>query len=238
MFNELKKEGIKSKKYGIRIDSGDLAYLSIEARKMLDSAGFSDALICSSNDLDENIILSLNNQGAKIDLYGVGTKLITGEPVSSLGGVYKMSAIEDDYNNFIPKLKISENSEKITNPDNKNVYRLYDNNDKIISDYITLYDEEITNDEDLTIFDPIETWKKTELKKDEYKIENMLKDIIINGKLVYNDNTIKEKNNYFNESLNKFNENHLRLTNPKEFHVDLSKKLYDLKNNLLHNYRG
>lgn len=238
VFDKLKQEGIVSKKYGIRIDSGDLAYLSIEARKMLDEAGYKDALICASNDLDENIIYSLDIQGAKIDMYGVGTKLITGEPVSSLGGVYKMSAISDDNGNFIPKIKISENTEKITNPGNKEVYRIYDSDNKIVADLITLCDEELTNNEDLELFDPIETWKKTLLKKKEYKIEKMLKDIIIDGKLVYNDISVNEKKSYFNQNLNKFNENHLRLINPKEYHVDLSDKLYDLKNQLLHNYRG
>ena len=133
---------------------------------MLDEAGFTDALICVSNDLDENLIMSLNNQGAKIDLYGVGTKLITGHPESSLGGVYKMSAIKDKTdNNFTPKIKISENSDKITNPGNKEVYRIYDENDKIVADLIALNDEVVDNTNNMTLFDPIETWKKTTLTK-------------------------------------------------------------------------
>ena len=237
VFKDLKKEGWTSKKYGIRIDSGDLCYLSIESRKMLDEAGFTDALICVSNDLDENLIMSLNNQGAKIDLYGVGTKLITGHPESSLGGVYKMSAIKDKTdNNFTPKIKISENSDKITNPGNKEVYRIYDENDKIVADLIALNDEVVDNTNDITLFDPIETWKKTTLTKNNYRVEKMLKDIIIDGKLVYNDISVKEKANYFKEQMTHFNNDHLRITNPKEYHVDLSQKLYDTKMQMLHSF--
>lgn len=239
VFKKLKEECWTSKKYGIRIDSGDLCYLSLESRKMLDEAGFEDALICASNDLDEYLIMSLKEQGAKIDLYGVGTKLITGDPESSLGGVYKMSAIKDKNDKqFEAKIKISENSEKITNPGNKEVFRIYDKNDKIIADLITLCDENIDTNCDLTIFDPIETWKKTTLLKNNYRIEKMFKDIIIDGKLVYNDISIKEKANYFNEQKSHFNEDHLRITNPKEYHVDLSQKLYDTKMKMLHEYRN
>lgn len=239
VFKKLKDEGWTSKKYGIRIDSGDLCYLSIESRKMLDEAGFKDALICVSNDLDENLIMSLNNQGAKIDLYGVGTKLITGHPESSLGGVYKMSAIKDkNENKFIPKIKISENSDKITNPGNKEVYRIYDENDKIVADLIALADEKIDTNEDITLFDPIETWKKTVLHKNKYKVEKMLKEIIIDGKLVYTDTSVKAKADYFKEQMTHFNSDHLRITNPKEYHVDLSKKLYDTKMKMLQDHRN
>lgn len=238
VFQDLKKEGWTSNKYGIRIDSGDLCYLTIESRRMLDEAGFTDALVCVSNDLDENLIMSLNNQGAKIDLYGVGTKLITGHPEGSLGGVYKLSAIKDkDDNKFIPKIKISENSDKITNPGNKEVYRIYDENDKIVADLITLDDEIINTNKALTLFDPIETWKKTILQKGKYKVEKMLKEIIKDGTVVYNDISIKEKKEYFKNQMSHFNSDHLRITNPKEYHVDLSQKLYDIKMKMLHDYR-
>ena len=235
VFKEMKKENINLTKYGIRIDSGDLAYLSNEARKMLDSEGFTDALICVSNDLDESIIMSLEYQKAKIDLYGVGTKLITCDPDGSLGGVYKMSAI-GDLENLEPKIKISENSEKITNPGNKEVYRIFHNNN-MIADLIALSDEVVDNKNDLELFDPVETWKKTYLKKNEYTVEKMLKPIILNGELVYKDCSLKEKNEYFNETKKYLTENHLRLINPKEYYVDLSKKLYELKLNMLYNYK-
>lgn len=236
VFKDLKKGGVKFTKYGIRLDSGDLAYLSKEARIMLDEAGFTDALICASNDLDENVIQSLNLQGAKIDLYGVGTKLITGEPVSSLGGVYKLSAIFDKKtNSFKPKIKISENSEKVTNPGDKEVYRIYDLDGKVVADYITLSDEVVDNKSNLVLFDPVETWKKTELKANEYTIEKKLKPIFIDGDLVYKDNTVLEKKKYFETQKSKFYENHLRLVNPKEYHVDLSTKLYELKMHMLSN---
>lgn len=236
VFKDLKKEGVKFTKYGIRLDSGDLAYLSKQARIMLDEAGFTDALICASNDLDENVIQSLNLQGAKIDLYGVGTKLITGEPVSSLGGVYKMSAIyDDDKKNYIPKIKISENTEKVTNPGDKEVYRIYDLDGKVIADYIALIDEDVDNKSDLVLFDPVETWKKTELKANEYTIEKKLKPIFVDGELVYKDTSVLDKKKYFELQKTKFYENHLRLVNPKEYHVDLSQKLYDLKMKMLSN---
>ena len=127
VFKEMRDNGIKSKKYGIRLDSGDLAYLSKKARKMLDDEGFDDAIICASNDLDENLIASLKTQGAKIDLWGVGTKLITSSSHASFGGVYKLVAIEDKKTKkLVPKIKISENAAKLTNPGNKLVYRIYD----------------------------------------------------------------------------------------------------------------
>ena len=178
-FDYMKEKGIKSKKFGIRLDSGDLAYLSKEARKMLDDAGYKDAVICASNDLDEDLIMSLNMQGAKIGLYGVGTKLITGNG-STLGGVYKLSSVYDDAKKeFIPKLKISSNVEKVTNPGNKEVYRIYDNNNKIIADLISFHDEEFDDSEELTIFDPVHTWKKRDLKPGEYKMKKMLSLLVI-----------------------------------------------------------
>ena len=235
-FDYMKENGIESKKFGIRLDSGDLAYLSKEARKMLDDAGYKDAVICASNDLDEDLIMSLNMQGAKIGLYGVGTKLITGNG-ATLGGVYKLSSVYDENKKeFVPKLKISSNVEKVTNPGNKEVYRLYDNDNKIIADLITLYGEKFDENKELEIFDPVNTWKRRTLKVGEYKMKKMLKPIFIDGKLVYDRKTVNESKKHFAEELETLYEDNKRLTNPKEVYVDLSQKLYDTKIELLSMY--
>lgn len=235
-FDYMKEQGIKSKKFGIRLDSGDLAYLSKEARKMLDAAGYKDAVICASNDLDEDLIMSLNQQGAKIGLYGVGTKLITGNG-STLGGVYKLSSVYDENKKeFTPKLKISSNVEKVTNPGNKEVYRIYDNENKIIADLITFYDEEFDTNKELTIFDPVHTWKKKTLMPGEYKMKKMLNPIFVDGKLVYKRKSVAESKKYFWGELETLYEDNKRLTNPKEIYVDLSQKLYDTKIKLLSDY--
>lgn len=235
-FDYMKEHGIKSTKYGIRLDSGDLAYLSKEARKMLDEAGYKDAVICASNDLDENLITSLHMQEAKIGLYGVGTKLITGEG-ASFGGVYKLSSVYDEEKKeFIPKLKISSNAEKVTNPGNKEVYRIYDNDNKIIADYITFYDEVIDEDKDLEIFDPVETWQKKLLKAGSYKMKKMLNPIFIDGKLVYQRKKVTELKKHFEIELTTLYDDNKRLINPKEIYVDLSKKLYDKKIEILNKY--
>ena len=232
-FDYMKANGIESKKFGIRLDSGDLAYFSKEARKLLDEAGYKDAVICASNDLDENLIISLNVQGAKIGLYGVGTKLIAGNG-ATLGGVYKLSSVYDEKNNkYIPKLKISSNVEKVTNPGNKEVYRIYGEDNKIVADLITLYDEELDNTKELTIFDPEHTWKKRKLLPNKYTIKKMLKPIFENGKLVYERKTVAESKKYFEKELATLYEDNKRLTNPKEIYVDLSHKLYDTKMELL-----
>ncbi len=235
-FDYMKENGITSKKFGIRLDSGDLAYLSKEARKMLDEAGYNDAVICASNDLDENLIMSLNVQGAKIGLYGVGTKLITGNG-STLGGVYKLSSVYDnDKKEYIPKLKISSNAEKVTNPGNKEVYRIYDENNKIKADLITFYDEVIDESKELTLFDPVNTWKRQTLMPGTYKAKKMLKTIFENGKLVYERKTVAESKKYFEDELETLYDDNRRNTNPKEIYVDLSQKLYDTKIKLLSEY--
>ena len=235
-FDYMKENGIKSKKFGIRLDSGDLAYLSKEARKMLDDAGYKDAVICASNDLDENLIMSLNMQGAKIGLYGVGTKLITGNG-STLGGVYKLSSVYDEIKKeFVPKLKISSNVEKVTNPGNKEVYRVYDENGKLFADLISFHDEEFDEEKELTLFDPVNTWKKRTMIPGQYKIKKMLKPIFENGKLVYERKTVAESKKYFEKELETLYDDNKRLTNPKEIYVDLSQKLYDKKIELLSLY--
>ena len=235
-FDYMKEKGIKSSKYGIRLDSGDLAYLSKTARKMLDDAGYKDAIICASNDLDENLIMSLNVQGAKIGLFGVGTKLITGNG-STLGGVYKLSSVYDENTKtFNPKLKISSNVEKVTNPGNKDVYRIYDEDNKIFADLITFFDEEIDENKELRLFDPANTWKSRIMEKGKYKIKKMLKPIFVDGKLIYKRKSVLESKKHFEDELKTLNEDHKRLTNPKEIYVDLSQKLYDKKIELLSMY--
>lgn len=240
VFNELRQSGIKLKRYGIRLDSGDLAYLSKKAKKMLDAAGFSDAIISASNDLDENLISSLKLQGAKINSWGVGTNLITSKDHPSFGGVYKLAAIFcKEENRFIPKIKLSENAEKITNPGNKTIYRLYDKeNVKIIADLICFDDEVLNENEDLLIFDPIETWKKTKLKAGTYTIRKMLLPIFIKGELVYKSPSVMEMQAYCLSELNTLWEESKRLEYPHKPYVDLSRKLWEEKNRLLEEYHA
>lgn len=235
-FDYMKENGIQSKKFGIRLDSGDLAYLSKEARKMLDAAGYKDAVICASNDLDEELIMSLNAQGAKIGLYGVGTKLITGNG-ATLGGVYKLSSVYDEEKKeFSPKIKISSNVEKVTNPGNKEVYRVYDENGKTFADLITFSDEKIDESKELILFDPVNTWKKRVMEPGKYNIKKMLKPIFVDGKLVYERKAVAESKKHFESELATLYDDNKRLTNPKEIYVDLSQKLYDKKIELLSIY--
>ena len=237
-FEYMKSKGINSKKYGIRLDSGDLAYLSKEARIMLDEAGFKDAIICASNDLDEEVIQALKIQNAEITLYGIGTKLITGAG-STLGGVYKLSSVYDEKDKkYIPKIKISSNSEKITNPGDKEVYRIYNVEDnKFIADLIALsdevYDEAFTQNNDLLIKDEFDDWKKKLLKKGTYKMVKMLNKVFENGKLVYNRRSVKESADYFNKELATLSEDNKRLVYPKKLYVDISDKLYNIKYKIL-----
>ena len=164
VFQEFKDAGKPLIKYGIRLDSGDLAYLSKEARKMLDEAGFPEATICASNDLDEFLLHDLKMQGAAIDSWGVGTNLITSKDCPSFGGVYKLAAIQNEEGEFVPKIKISENTEKITNPGNKTIYRIYEKQaERSKADLICFADEVIDPKQDLLLFDPMDTWKKTKL---------------------------------------------------------------------------
>ncbi len=233
VFKEMEKNGVKLKNYGIRLDSGDLAYLSIEARKMLDEAGFKDAIISASNDLDEGLIESLKlQQGAKINSWGVGTHLITARDCPSFGGVYKLAAILKD-GKFVPKIKLSENSEKVTNPGNKKVVRIYEKESgKIKADLICFENEVFDEKEDLTIFSPKEIWKKTVLKGGEYVLREMLEPLFIKGKCVYEKRDVMEIRKYCQEELNSLWKETRRLVNPHEVYVDLSKKLYDTKMSL------
>lgn len=234
VFSEMKAEGRMPHKYGIRLDSGDLAYLSKKARKMLDDAGFTDAAICASNDLDEYLIHDLNNQGAKIDSWGVGTHLITSKDCPSFGGVYKLAAIQNEDGEFIPKIKLSENTEKITNPGNKTVYRIYDNETgKMKADLICFADEVFNTKEDLLLFDPIETWKKTKLKGGTYSMREMMIPIFINGECVYTSPDVTEIARYCEQEKNTLWDEVRRLFNPHKVYIDLSDRLYEVKKNLL-----
>ena len=192
-YDAMKEEGIPLKRFGIRLDSGDLAYLSKKARKMLDEAGYPDAIISASNDLDENLIASLKAQGACITSWGVGTNLITSESQPSFGGVYKLAATYSDEGQWVPKIKLSENSEKITNPGNKQIYRIIEKDSgKVFADYIALEEERFSEAEDLVLFDPIDTWKKSTLKGGSYEMRPLLVPIFLGGKLVYNCPSVEE----------------------------------------------
>ena len=226
VFQELKAEGHKPK--GIRLDSGDLAYLSKEARRMMDEAGFTETIICVSGDLDERSINSLLQQGAKIDSWGVGTKLITSEDLPALGGVYKLAGVFDENGNVTPKIKLSDNTAKITNPGFKNLYRLYDReNGMAIADLITLHGEVVDDSKPLTLFHPVETWKEHEV--DNFYAVSLQQTIVKNGKLVYEFPKLLDVQAYSKEQLGKFWEEYLRLDVPQVYKVDLSNELHALK---------
>jgi len=236
-YDAMKEEGIPLKRFGIRLDSGDLAYLSKKARKMLDEAGYPDAIISASNDLDENLIASLKAQGACITSWGVGTNLITSESQPSFGGVYKLAATYSDEGQWIPKIKLSENSEKITNPGNKQIYRIIEKDSgKVFADYIALEEERFSEAEDLVLFDPIDTWKKSTLKGGSYEMRPLLVPIFLGGKLVYNCPSVEEIKAHCKKEQESLWEECRRLTNPHDVHVDLSDKLYEMKKGLLAQY--
>jgi nicotinate phosphoribosyltransferase len=229
VFKEMKAKGIESDLYGIRLDSGDLAYLSKEARKILDESGLEDAVIVASNNLDENIITSLNLQGAQIDLYGVGTKLITSYDCPAFGAVYKISKYNDE-----AKIKLSDNIEKMTNPGDKKLIRIYDKESgKIRADLITLQKEKISENQSLTLFDARDTWKTNTLKKGSYKLREMLQPIFKNGELIYDSPSVEKIKEYAEKEKNSLSEEYKRLTNPHIMKVDLSDELFDLKQKLI-----
>lgn len=231
VFDEvLKPKGIRPA--GIRLDSGDLAYLSKKVRTMLDEAGYADAKICVSNSLDEHLITSLLEQDAKIDSFGVGENLITAKSDAVFGGVYKLVAIEKD-GKVIPKIKISENVEKITNPSFKKVYRFYSKETNYaIADVITLADEVVSED-GYELFDEHNTWKKKHISN--YYVKELQEKIFENGKLIYKSPDLKEIAKYSKEQLNTIWDEVKRLRNPQKYYVDISQKLYDLKNKMLNN---
>ncbi len=234
VFQEMRQAGVPLTYYGVCLDSGDLAYLSKKARKMLDDAGFPDAVISASNDLDEFLIDSLKAQGATITSWGVGTNLITSKDCPSFGGVYKLSAIMDESGNFIPKIKLSENTEKITNPGNKTILRVYEKESgKIKADLICLVDEHYSEDEPLLLFDSHEPWKKTLLAPGKYTLREIMIPIFKGGKCVYESPRTMDIRDYCQAELNTLWDETRRLVNPHKVYVDLSKKLYDMKIQLL-----
>jgi len=239
VFKQMQESGIELKSYGIRLDSGDFAYLSKEARKMLDEAGFKDASICVSSDLDEYLILDLKGrQGAKINSWGVGTRLITSDDCPSFGGVYKLAAQADSNGKLVPRIKISENPEKVTNPGVKKVFRLYDSTtNKIKADLITLEDETIDTSENITLFDPFATWKRMTLYSGKYTVKEILIPIFKDGKCVYKSPSVMEIQQYCKNELDTLWDEHKRFINPQTVPVDLSRKLYDLKQNMINNLR-
>lgn len=233
IFKELRAAGHKP--VGIRIDSGDLAYLTKKARKMLDDAGFEDTIICASGDLDESSIRSLKEQGAKIDSWGVGTKLITSADLPALGGVYKLAAV---YENGveIPKIKLSDTTEKITNPAFKEVYRIYDNKTgKAIADYIVRADETVDESKPLELFHPTETWKRMTVT--DFTARKLRVQMMQNGKRVYPVQPLKEIAAYFKNEYAKFWEEYTRLDMPHIYKVDLSLALYRLKKSMVEEYK-
>ena len=230
-FNEvLKPMGIT--KCGIRLDSGDLAYLTREARKMLDEAGWTDCKISVSNSLDEYIIRDILRQGAQIDMFGVGERLITAKSEPVFGGVYKLAAIEEPDGTVVPKIKISENVEKITNPHHKKLYRFYaKDTGKAIADYLTVYDEVVDDSKDMTIFDPDATWKTKRVYN--FTARELQVPVFKDGKLVYKLPSLEEIRAYCLAQVDTLWDEVKRFDNPQTYFVDLSQKLWDIKYSLL-----
>ena len=231
VFNEvLKPRGIT--KCGIRLDSGDMAYLTQKARKMLDDAGWTECKISVSNSLDEYIIQDLLRQGAQIDMFGVGERLITARSEPVFGGVYKLAAVVKDDGTIEPKIKISENVGKITNPHFKKLYRFYGNDTgKAIADYLCLHDESVDDSKDLEIFDPEATWKTKTVYN--FTARELQVPIFKNGELVYQCPSLAEIRNYCASEVDKLWDEVKRFDNPHTYYVDLSQKLWDIKYGLL-----
>lgn len=219
---------------GIRIDSGDITYLSKKARVMLDEAGFEDVKIVASNSLDEYIIRDMLLQGAKVDSFGVGERLITASSAPVFGGVYKLSAIEKD-GEMIPKIKLSENAAKVTTPGAKKLWRLYDNESgKALADVITLEDETIDDSQDYEIFDPDYTWKRKNVYN--FSARQLLQPLFLNGKKVYEYQDIDDIKKYCLSQVDTLWDEVTRFENPHNYYVDLSQRLWDVKNELIKQY--
>lgn len=230
----LKPLGIK--KCGIRLDSGDIAYLTREARKMLDAAGWTECQISASNSLDEYIIQDLIQQGAKIDLFGVGERMITARSEPVFGGVYKLIAVEDNAGNIIPKIKVSENVGKITDPHFKRVYRIYDKQSgKAEADYLTVWDETVDETRPLELFDPLATWKRKTYTN--YAVKLLQVPVFLHGELVYQRPPLQEIQRYCLEQVDTLWDEVKRFENPHTYYVDLSQRLWDIKQDLLRKSR-
>lgn len=238
VFDEMIASGKKLKNYGIRLDSGDLAYMSKGARALLDAAGHKEAIISASSDLDETLIADLKRQGAKITLWGVGTKLITSQDCPAFGGIYKLAAEENEEGIFEPKIKISDNPEKVTTPGIKTVMRIYDKSTgKIKADLIALAHERFDINKELVIFDPKATWKRMKLVPGTYEMKELLVPIFRSGECVYKSPTVMEIRQYCKEELDSLWDEYKRLINPAILPVDLSLELYNLKQSMLNEYR-
>ena len=222
-------------KCAIRLDSGDISYLSKKARKMLDEAGLTDCTITASNSLDEYLIRDLMMQGAQVDTFGVGERLITSSSSPVFGGVYKLVAVEDEGGEIVPKIKVSENTAKITNPHFKKLYRYYDNESgKAIADELCVYDEVVDDKKPRTIFDPMANWKTKTLT--DFTAKELLVPVFKGGECVYESPSIKEIAGYCAAQLDLLWDEVKRFENPHTYYVDLSKKLYEIKNILLSVY--
>lgn len=229
----LEPQGKKIK--GVRLDSGDLAYLSKEVRKILDINGLSECKIIASNSLDEYIISDLMSQRACIDIFGVGERLITAKSEPVFGGVYKLVAVEEN-NDIVPRIKLSENIEKVTNPGYKSVWRLFDKvNNKAIADVLTLGDEVIDDSKEYELFDPVHTWKRKIVTN--YYAKKLQVPIFINGKCVYKTPSLKEIRRYSLEQVDLLWDEIKRFNNPQGYYVDLSEKLWNLKNDMIKRFR-
>ena len=219
-------------KCAIRLDSGDIAYLSKKARKMLDDAGLTECKIVASNSLDEDIILALIRQGAAVDAFGVGERMITAKSAPVFGGVYKLCAREEPDGTIIPKIKISENAAKITNPHYKKVYRLFDKeNGKAIADYIAVHDEVVDGSAPIELFDPDYTWKRKTVT--DYTVRELQVPIFLGGKCVYQSPSTTEIRDYCTKEVDTLWDEVKRFENPHNYYVDLSQKLWDIKHELL-----
>ena len=234
IFEELRAASKMPSFYGIRLDSGDLSYLSKKARAMLDAAGFPGAVISASSDLDEYLISDLKLQGAKITLWGVGTNLITAKETPSFGGVYKLAAIEEADGSYAPKVKLSDNIEKVTNPGVKKILRVYDKETgKIKADLIALAEEEYDPQAELELFDPSDTWKRMKLAGGSYQLREMLVPIFERGELVYDRPDVFTIKKYCEREKETVWEESKRLNFPQKLYVDLSLPLYNLKKKLI-----
>ena len=233
VFDEvLKPRGIRPK--GVRIDSGDIAYLSKKARKLLDAAGYEDCSICASNSLDEYIVRDLILQGAKVDSFGIGENLITSKSAPVFGGVYKLAAVKEG-ETYVPKIKISETAEKITTPHLKNLYRIYDKETgKAMADYITMWDETVDTEHGLTLFDPVQTWKKRTFEN--ICLRKLNVPIYVGGRRVYENPPLKEIRAYCRQQVDTLWDEVKRFENPHRYYVDLSQKLWDERHRLLDEY--
>lgn len=222
--------------FGIRLDSGDISYLSKKARKMLDEAGLEQCKIVASNSLDEHLICDLMIQGAKIDVFGVGERLITSSSTPVFGGVYKLVAVENEDGEIIPKIKVSENVSKITNPHFKKVYRYYDNESKkAIADELCVYDETVNENEPRTIFDPNAVWKAKTLT--DFTARELLVPIFKEGKCVYDLPILDDIQSYCKEQIDLLWDEVKRFENPHTYYVDLSGKLWKIKQKLLNDIK-